>query len=147
MHDLLLQAQVNGMSDVTFTLGNLITIGGGAVVTISTFFKLQYDQKADTKATNVRFETMEKEHEKEIEKLNDTVVHVQNGKRAMKKELLEVIKEKDEMTRARIDKTQSEMKAYSEKTDQEFKEINSSISNVKQDTSEIKGMIQTLLNK
>ena len=147
MHDLLLQAQVNGMSDVTFTLGNLITIGGGALATASAFFKLQYDQKSETKATVVRFKTMEKEMSKEIEKLNDTIIHVQNGKRSIKKELLEVIKEKDEMTRARIDKTQNEMKAYSEKTDQEFKEINSSISKVKQDTSEIKGMIQTLLNK
>ncbi len=147
MHDLLLQAQLNAMNDVTFTLGNLITIGGGFVVTLSTFLKLQYDQKAEAKATVVRFETMEKENNKEIEKLNDTIVHVQNGKRAMKKELLEIVKEKDEMTRARIDKTQNEMKAYSEKTDQEFKEINSSISKVKQDTSEIKGMIQTLLNK
>jgi hypothetical protein len=149
--------QVNGLEDVVFSLGNIITIGGGAVATLTAFLKLQYNQKAEEKATAVRFETIEKEYRKEIntvekeyrkevETINNSIVHVQNGKRALRKELLEIIKEKDEMTRARIDKTQSEMKAYSEKTDQEFKEINSSISNVKQDTSEIKGMIQTLLN-
>ena len=121
---------INGMSDVTFTLGNLITIGGGALATATAFFKLQYDQKSETKATIVRFATMEKDHSKEVEKLNGLFLQSQKAKRDMKAELLLKIEKESEISMKRIDKTQSEMKEYSNKSDAEFKEINSKLDQI-----------------
>jgi len=125
MLDLLLQAQpVNAMSDVTFTLGDLITMGGGAVATISAFIKLQYDQKSEAKATVVRFATMEKDHEKEVSGLDEKILHIQNGKRALKKDLIIMIEKEAEITKNRIDKTQERIEEDKRQNQIEFKEIN-----------------------
>lgn len=125
-------SQVLAMNDFAFNLKDLIMLVGGIVSLLGAFYALKYGQKAS---------------DREITLLNEEVMSGKRGRNAIKREILDLVKEKDEATRARIDKTQAEMKSYSEKTDQEFKEINNTISGVKQDTSEIKGMIQTLLNK
>lgn len=122
---------INGM-DLTFGLKDIIMLGGGVVSLFGAYFALKYGQKAS---------------DREIALLNEEIISSKRGRNAIKRECMDLIKEKDEATRARIDKTQSEMKSYSEKTDQEFKEINSTIAGVKQDTSEIKGMLNTLLAK
>ena len=151
MYDLLLQTQVNGMNDVVFGIKDLMTIGGGIIGVSTAYLTLKFKAEAKEKADEKRFDDIEKLYSKEIEEIKkhntEEIMNIQNGKRSMKKELINLIDKESETARKRIDKTQLEMKAYSEKTDQEFKEINNSISNVKQDTSEIKGMIQTLLNK
>jgi septal ring factor EnvC (AmiA/AmiB activator) len=130
----LLQVQqpINAMTDVSLNVKDVVMLIGGIVSLLSVFFALKYGLKAT---------------DKEISTVKEEIMNNKRGRHAMKAELMDAIKEKDEMTRARIDKTQSEMKAYSEKTDQEFKEINSTIAGVKQDTSEIKGMLNTLLSK
>lgn len=116
--------------DITFSLANLITIGGGIIATLTAFLKLQYDQKAETKATIVRFETMEREHEKEVESLKSLITHNKNGKHAMKKELTALIEKEALVTKNRIDSTQKEMKENQAKTDAEFKEINGKLSEI-----------------
>ena len=122
--------QISTVNDVTFTLGNLITIGGGIIATLSAFFKLQYDQKGETKATIVRFETLEKELEKQCLISDEKILHVTNGKRAMKKDLVGMIEKEAETTKARIDKTQERLERSDIKNQAEFKEINGSLNKI-----------------
>jgi len=122
--------QINAIEGISFTLGNLITIGGGLVITISSFLKLQYDQKAEAKATIVRFETVEKEYEKEISAISDNILHVQNGKRALKKDLEAQIDKQAEIVKNRIDKTQDRMEKNKAENQAEFKEINKQLNTI-----------------
>ncbi len=130
MLDLLLQVPVSAMNDVTFTFGDLITIGGGAIATLTAFLKLQYDQRSEAKATIVRFETIEKESEKEVNDLKDNILHVQNGKRALKKDLEATIEKQSELVKNRIDKTQERMEKNKEENQAEFKEINKQLNTI-----------------
>jgi len=132
--------QVSGMNDVTFTFGDLITIGGGAIATLTAFLKLQYDQRADSKATIVRFETMDKEMKGEFASLKESLIDAKTKKNSMRAELNGVIEKKDETTHKRIDAVRNDLKDYTNKTDQEFKELNAGL-------SEIKGMLTQILNK
>ncbi len=130
MLDLLLQVPVSAMNDVTFTFGDLITIGGGAIATLTAFLKLQYDQRSEAKATIVRFETIEKESKKEVNDLKDNILHVQNGKRALKKDLEATIEKQSELVKNRIDKTQERMEKNKEENQAEFKEINKQLNTI-----------------
>jgi hypothetical protein len=116
--------QINAMNDVSFTLGDVITIGGGAIVTITTFIKLQFDLKAMSEATIVRFETMQKEQTKEVDNLKENLIHITNGKRTMKKEIIELIEKNAEISNNRIDKANSRMEEDKRQNQIEFKEIN-----------------------
>ena len=118
------------ISDVTFTFGDLITIGGGAIVTISTFIKLQYDQKADQKSTVVRFDTMEREQLKEVEISKENLLHITNGKRALKKDLIILIEKNAEVSNARIDKANERMDEDRKLNQVEFKEINKTLNQI-----------------
>lgn len=122
--------QINGMTDLTFTLANIITIGAGVIATMTAFLKLQYDQRAESKATVVRFETTEKANDKEIEELNNKILHVTNGKRALKKDLIGMIEKEAEVTKVRIDKTQERMEVDKKENQAEFKEINGSLNKI-----------------
>lgn len=132
MKDVLMQQQINGFDDVYFTVGNIIMIIGGIISLAAIYFTLKYETKS---------------HDKEIQFLKEELINSKNGRIAIKRELNEKIKEIDEHNRNRIDKTQAEMMKYKEKTDEEFKSINNAISKIQVDTSEIKGMLQILLNK
>jgi septal ring factor EnvC (AmiA/AmiB activator) len=116
--------QINAMNDVSFTLGDVITIGGGAIVTITTFVKLQFDLKAMSEATIVRFETMQKEQTKEVDNLKENLIHITNGKRTMKKEIIELIEKNAEISNNRIDKANSRIEEDKRQNQIEFKEIN-----------------------
>jgi len=122
--------QINGMTDLTFTLANIITIGAGVIATMTSFLKLQYDQRAEAKATVVRFETTEKANQKEMEELNVKILHVTNGKRALKKDLINMIEKESEVAKSRIDKTQERIEDYKKATDSEFKEINGALNKI-----------------
>ena len=146
MNGILLDAAVNG-SDLFFGVKDVITLVVGIVGVSTAFITLKLGFKAEKEANKIRFETNERENENALKLLREDLMYLKGNKKAQKVEFMEIIKEKDEMVRARIDKTQNELKDYATKTENEFKEINNTISGVKQDTSEIKGMIQTLLNK
>lgn len=130
MLDLLLQVPVSAMNDVTFTFGDLITIGGGAIATLTAFLKLQYDQRSEAKATIVRFETIEKESEKEVNDLKDNILHVQNGKRAMKKDLIGMIEKETGVLNKRVDKTNERAEEDKKENQAEFKEINGKLNKI-----------------
>jgi len=136
MNDLLLQAQVNGMSEIVFGGKDLITIGGGIVATVTAYLTLKFNFNAHKDAT-----------EKENDRLKEEMRTIKSTKKALKMEVFEKIKEVDEHNRARIDKTQVEMRQYKDKTEEEFKVINNNISKVQQDTSNILGKLDALLNK
>jgi len=99
---------------------------------LTAYFALKYGQKA---------------LEKENVELKEKILAIQSGKHAMKKELERKHKEDLEVVHNRIDKTQTDFKAENDKNREEFSKINVTMSEVKEGTAEIKGMIQTLLNK
>ena len=136
MNDLLLQAQINGMNDVVFGIKDLITIGGGIVATVTAYLTLKFNFNAHKEA-----------QEKENVRLKEEMISVKSTKKAFKADVLERIKEVDEHNRARIDKTQMEMSNYKNKTDEEFKQINSNIAKVQSDTSKILGIVETIKNQ
>jgi hypothetical protein len=111
--------QINGMTDVYFTTGNLITIVGGIIATAGTFWKLSSDHRQFKALTEEKTRVM-----------NEEILASKNGRTAIRRELSEKIKEVDEHNRARIDKTQLEFKGFVDKTNAEFKEINSSLNKI-----------------
>jgi hypothetical protein len=148
---------INGMNDVTFTLGNLITIGGGIVGVTVAAITLRLNMAAQEKANNIRFKTLEKEYdskidvlklesEKDNKNIREDLISVKSSKRAQKAEFMEIIKEKDEATRSRIDSTQKEIKELTVSTNDEFKSINNNISEIKSGNARIEGMLTQILN-
>ena len=131
---------------INFTLANLLTIGGGVVATLSTFFKLKYDQKSHCESTHVRFETMEREYEKENKLLREELLFLKGNKKAQKVEFMEIIKEKDEATRSRIDRTQQDVRDLNTATTNEFKLINTNISEIKSGNARIEGMLSQIIS-
>jgi len=127
--------QIQGMSDVIFGVKDLITIGGGVIATVTAYLTLKFEFKAHKEA-----------YEKEIVLLREELLNARNGRRAIEKKSAMDLKEKDDLIQRRIDKTQDKLEKEIEKNTQEFNKINETISGVKQDTSEIKGMIQMLIN-
>jgi len=137
MLDLLQISQpINGMNDVVFGVKDLVTIGGGVVATVTAYLTLKFELKA-------HIET----YGNQIKSLKEDLMNAKNGRRAIEKNSIELLKEKDATIQKRIDKTQDKLEKEIEKNAEEFKQINSSISGIKVDTMEIKGMMQTLLAK
>jgi len=120
------------MQDVTFTLKDVLYIIGLLGGIAGGYFSL----KAAVKGL--------KDDQKTIK---EDMVNIRNGKRAMKKELLEVIKEKDLVVHERINKTQEDLKEFRTRTDEEFKTINSNMSDIKNGVTKIETMITQLINK
>jgi trans-2-enoyl-CoA reductase len=127
--------QIKGMTDVVFGVKDLITIGGSVIATVTAYLTLKFEFKAHKDA-----------YEKEANLLKEELLNAKNGRRAIEKKAAMDLKEKDELIQKRIDKTQEKLDKEIEKNTQEFNKINETISGVKQDTSEIKGMIQMLIN-
>lgn len=140
---ILLQNQINGFDEVYFTVGNIVTIVLGIVSILGFFFALKYGQKNNQN----EIIGLKELHEKDMKAMEEKIINQKNGKIAIKKELEKKIEEIDKHNRARIDKTQEEMKQYKDKTDEEFKQINNSINEVKQNTANIIGKLDTLLGK
>jgi hypothetical protein len=128
---MLLLDVVSGM-DLVFGIKDIITIGGGIIATLTAFFTLKFGQKSN---------------EKEMETLKSDIAAEKLTRHSMKKEVVNDSKERELVIHNRIDKTQDDFKNENEKNSKEFSKINDTISGVKQDTSEIKGMVQTLINK
>lgn len=131
---------VDGMSDVTFNLKDVIYIVGFVITILGGWYTMKARQKDSETAIKAL-------KDNEITKLQEEMISVKATKKALETRLMETIKEKDDIVHKRINKTQDDMKAYISKTDSEFKEINVQIAGVKQDTSEMKGMLKTLIDK
>jgi|TARA_Y100000310_G_scaffold167497_1_gene167272 hypothetical protein len=114
----LLQVATSGM-DLNFDLGDLIVLGGILVPAIVGYTRLQNQAKV----TSDNLKTLE-------DKVKDDVMHIQNGKRAIKKDLLLTIDKNHELVNKRIDKTQEKMEAFQSKNDAEFKAINEKLNRI-----------------
>jgi predicted nucleic acid-binding Zn-ribbon protein len=123
---MLLQATVDGMSGMTFTLKDVIYILGLVLPIAGMLFK----QNANNKASN-----------REIESLKEDSLNSKNGRRAIKKELTIFIEKDSDVLHKRIDKTQEDFKEYRGKTDEEFKSINEKLATINSGIGEIKGIL------
>jgi hypothetical protein len=159
MFGLLLDATpaVNG-GELVFGIKDVITLVLGILGVSTTFLTLQLNFNSHKEATKVKFdtikkendsktETIEKDFEKEIKSVREELISVKSSKRAQKAEFMEIIKEKDAATRARIDKAQGDIKELTNSTNDEFKSINTNISDIKSGNARIEGMLSQILNK
>lgn len=128
-----------GMFSTKDVIYLLVLILGGA----AGYWKLI----SSNKENQVKIKTVEKENVKEFHRFDGEVIAIKNRERGIKSELTELIKEKEAMLHNRVDKTQQEMKSYVDKTETEFKSINDNVAKIQSDTSEMKGMLSTLLNQ
>lgn len=118
MNGILLQAATNGM-DLVFDLGDLIVLGGILIPAIIGYTKLQ----ANGKATADGLKSLD-------DKQKDDVMHIQNGKRAIKKDLMVIIKENMELVNKRIDKTQERQEKLHSETQGELKGMNEKLNRI-----------------
>ena len=114
----LLQATTSAM-DLNFNLGDLIVLGGVLIPAIIGYQKLKgkCDNNGDAIASI-------------SEKQKDDILHIQNGKRSMKKELIQLLKEESERTHKRIDKTQERQEKLHSDTQQELKGMNEKLNKI-----------------
>ena len=115
----LLQVQpVSGM-DLSFNLGDLITLGLIIIPAIIGYTKLQ----GKTKNNEDSISSL-------LEKHKEDILHITNGKRAIKKDLIGMIEKEAEITKNRIDKTQERMEKLNDSNQIEFKSINEKLNRI-----------------
>ena len=124
------QQPINGMTDVVFGVKDIFTIGGGIIATVTAYLTLKFELKAFKEATLKKLDDVDKTHDKELNFLKEELMNAKRGRNAIKRELLDDIKEKNETAMKRIDKTQLEMKEYVNTSNAEFKEINSKLDRI-----------------
>jgi alpha-mannosidase len=118
MLQLLQIAPSNGM-DIMFNLGDLITLGVIIVPAIIGYTRLQ----GKTKNNEDSISSL-------LDKQKDDVLHITNGKRAIKKDLIQMIEKESEVTKNRIDKTQERMEKLNDANQIEFKSINEKLNRI-----------------
>jgi len=118
MLELLQIAPSNGM-DIMFNLGDLITLGVIIVPAIIGYTRLQ----GKTKNNEDSISSL-------LEKQKDDILHITNGKRAIKKDLIQMIEKESEVTKNRIDKTQERMEKLNDANQIEFKSINEKLNRI-----------------
>jgi alpha-mannosidase len=118
MLQLLQIAPSNGM-DIMFNLGDLITLGVIIVPAIIGYTRLQ----GKTKNNEDSISSL-------LEKQKDDVLHITKGKRAIKKDLIQMIEKESEVTKNRIDKTQERMEKLNDANQIEFKSINEKLNRI-----------------
>jgi hypothetical protein len=109
---------MNGM-ELSFTLGNLITLLIIIVPAIFGYANLQ----SKSKSNGDGLKSLEDKHKEDI-------IHIQNGKRAIKKDLMLLIKEGDDVAKQRIDKTQERMEKLNEKQNEVNVSINEKLNKI-----------------
>jgi len=120
---------VNGM-DIVFGLKDTIMLVGGIVSLATAYLTLKFSFNAFKDATQVKFDTMKTEHDKDVNSLKEEASHATNGRRAIKKEMIDIIGEKFDVVNLRIDKTQDDVKTHKTEVQSEFKEINSNLNKI-----------------
>jgi len=114
----LLQIATTGM-DLTFNLGDLITLGLIIVPAIIGYTRLQSKTKNNEDSILAL-----------SEKQKEDLLHITNGKRAGKKDLIIMIEKESEMTNNRIDKTQDRVEKLNDANQIEFKSINEKLNRI-----------------
>jgi len=120
---------VNGM-DVVFNVKDTIMLVGGIVSLATAYLTLKFSFNAHKDSTQVKFENMQKEFDKELEILKIENTSSKMGRHAIKKELIHLVGEKFDVANLRIDKTQDDIKEHKSVVQSEFKEINSNLNKI-----------------
>jgi hypothetical protein len=112
------QMDVHAMDQV-FTLKDVIYIVTLLAGAIFGYTKLQSSTGSNSKSIA------------ELKRLHaDDILHIQNGKRAIKKDLLVQIEKNNEISNKRIDKIQGEMKEMNTKSELQYNNLNEKLSRV-----------------
>jgi len=114
----LLQVATSGM-DLNFDLGDLIVLGGILIPAIVGYTRLQ----GKTKANEDTISSLKQQQKEDV-------LHITNGKKTIKKELIIMIKEGDDVAKNRIDKTQERMEKLNEKQNDVNTSINEKLNRI-----------------
>jgi len=137
---ILLDTAINGMTDVTFNVKDLGIVLSGAIATVTAWLTLKFSFNAFKEATQVKFDTMKTEHDKDIAMIHESQLDATNGRRSIKKELMQALKEDKEMLNSKIDKTNEDLRIHKTEVTSEFKDIN-------QNLNKIIGMLESSTKK
>ena len=119
-------------NDVHFTGKDVAYIISFLVTLLTAWFKLKHDNDRQTD----KIIAIQKKMDSCFSESKEEIMNARNGRVAIRKDF-----------ELKLEKINKEMKETKEAFSNEIKEVNSSISAVKSDTAEIKGMLNTLLNK
>ena len=119
-------------NDVHFTGKDVAYIISFLVTLLTAWFKLKHDNDRQTD----KIIAIQKKMNSCFAESKEETMNAKNSRIAIRKDF-----------ERKIDKLDKEMKETKEAFSNEIKVVNSSISEVKSDTAEIKGMLNTLLNK
>ena len=131
------QGTINGVDDVTWTTGNLITLAGLVIAFAGAWIKMLVNK---TKL-EARIEALEKDIDKIDDKYRNETATIIAAKSTIKRELNAKIKETTNMLNTRIDDTNKRAEKQNEKTEKEFKEINTKLEAINMGIGEIKGIL------
>jgi len=123
---------IHSVNDVHFTGKDVAYIISFLVTLLTAWFKLKHDNDRQTD----RIKALDKKMNSCFSESKEETMNAKNSRVAIRKDF-----------DRKIDKLDKEMKETKEAFSNEIKVVNSSISEVKSDTAEIKGMLNTLLNK
>lgn len=128
---------VNGMNDLVFNLGDLITLGGLLVSIVGGWFKM----KNDKDKIMLKIEALEVARKDADVKYKEEILAAKNSRHSIRRESHEGDKEVIELMNKRVDKLQAELKEDRENNKKEFKEINEKLGRISGDLGEIKGLL------
>lgn len=114
--------QVSGMNDVTFTVGDIVTLLGLIIGLVGVFVKMKIDRVKLEGTVN----TLEAKHAE----FKEDFIASKRSRHAIRKEFAEA-----------DDKIMNELKEDREKNGKEFKEINGKLANIDTGVAEIKGLL------
>lgn len=137
---------VNG-ADVVLGVKDAVFLFLGILGVSTAFITLKLNFNSETKATGVKFDSMEKGFEAKLEAMEKDVNAEKLTRHSMKKEISRDAKEVKDTLHNRIDKVREDFTKEIEKNREEFGKINVTMSEVKENTAELKGMIQGLIDK
>ena len=138
----LLQA-VNGMDDVHFNGKDVIYIITLVVSVLGGWFTM----KGSIEKLKHRLENIDKHvSECQLDAKEETVA-AKHSRTGMRKQFQDEMKSLTELSNKRIDIVKQDLKDFQKDNATEIKTLNDQITAIKTDTSEIKGMVQTLIKQ
>ena len=138
----LLQA-VNGMDDVHFNGKDVIYIITLVVSVLGGWFTM----KGSIEKLKHRLENIDKHvSECQLDAKEETIA-AKHSRTGMRKQFQDEMKSLTELANKRIDIVKQDLKDFQKDNATEIKTLNDQITAIKTDTSEIKGMVQTLIKQ
>jgi len=138
----LLQA-VNGMDDVHFNGKDVIYIITLVVSVLGGWFTM----KGSIEKLKHRLENIDKHvSECQLDAKEETIA-AKHSRTGMRKQFQDEMKSLAELSNKRIDIVKQDLKDFQKDNANEIKTLNDQITAIKTDTSEIKGMVQTLIKQ